>query len=231
MNARSNHSSVRAPSLPAGMYLCVEPTFRSVPCADRSSTGEVPSPGIVARIAPLLCRQRLVMRMSLDSIVHACSDLRHLQVPVDAPARSSGSRNMRGSSKRTSCAAIRHSPPAWVICTAPLNPLAPGARCTGSKDKSSTRVCSEYFGGLAASSRSNCEADFAECAGRVHGAQSREPLALRQIRQQRPQGVEDDTIGLAARLDVAVSCARPLGFDARSQPRCSRPRHVQIRDA
>jgi len=91
--------------------------------------------------------------MSFDSIVQPLSDLRQRTVAANSCA-ASGSRNMCGNSKRTSSEAILNSPASCVSCTAPLNPLAPAVRCTGAKDKSSARVCSEYFGALSAPSRS-----------------------------------------------------------------------------
>jgi hypothetical protein len=111
-------------------------------------------PGTVALKRAVARPSGLVTRMSFDSIVQPLSALCHFTVAAKSCA-ASGSRNICGNSTRTSSEASFNSPASCVSCTAPLNPLAPGVRWTAAKDKSSTRVCSEYFGALSAPSRSN----------------------------------------------------------------------------
>src|SRR6185436_19636519 len=73
------------------------------------------------------------------------------------------------------------------------------------------------------------ERDFAESAGGIQCAQPSYGVALGHIREERPQSVQYDSIGLAAGFHVAVGRLQPLSLDAGREPRGSGPRHVQIR--
>ena len=226
--AWSNHSSVRAPSLPAGMYLCVAADLQVFACrrkiehrrgAVAGNRREEARGGVAVRAG-----QAHVVRFDRPGLVRFAPAHRSID-GLRRERLAKHPRQLELSILRSDlqlAARLRHLQ---------LAAQSGGARRTQHRrdaqviEVSLHRILRRALGSVALES----EGDVAERTRRVQRPQPRRRVALRQIREQRPQGIQHDAIGLAARLGMPIGRALPLAFYAGSEPRGGRPRHVQIR--
>ena len=229
-NARSNHSIVRAPSRPAGMYLCVALTFRSLPCGRKVEHGR----GAVAgnrraearRGAAVGARHANVAGFDRPRLVrlapaHRSRDFLRGERLAKHPRQLEAARRAnRSAIRRPRASSARHrssrqrpagAAPARTPSSRRASAASTSARCRQQSRSNSNETSLSVPVAFSARSRAT-----ASLSGRYASSGHRASRTIRSV--------------LPLALRPAVGRAQPLRLDASCQPRGSRSRHVQVRN-